>query len=1187
LPGATLRSRDDCAILGFRVCRWRRRGSPFLFIETLGETSLLNQDWLEQLEEVEYLEGLHDSSAGFIFSQLFQKTPGPFLWLCLNNRQAERLAESLRYFLPAKLSDSVLVLPGSEANPYRGLSPHPEISEKRAVGLWRLLEGFDGFCITTLHSAVARLISPQRFLSECVELEVGSFTPMSHLLTRLRELGYVREDPVTGLGEYSWRGGIVDVYSPSAEHPVRIEFFGDEVESIRAFDPGTQRSIALVPGCSIVPMREILVTARDVSDWHEKAPDYWNEVRFAQALQEKMEFTENLELFNGFEYLLPLVLETQHGLADYLDFSPKERPLRVVFQGPSDFWKEFLRLENAAQRDHLERQAGGELTLPPDRLFFSKAELEEWISRHKSYQLEELWTEPVQPHRFDFTSERKYQGRLQELLQDVVKWRAAGERVVLTMQSRGMAERVVDIFREYETTVPFEEGGFAEAVSHPLSVTHGKLSEGFHSPSLRLHVLSQDNVFEQTADKPSARQAGPQREVTATFLSDFRDLKEGDYVVHVEHGIGVFRGLKRIGVGDDVREFVELRYKDDAKLYVPIDRLGQIQKFSSAGESRPQVDRLGGVSWERTKSRIKKSMRDLAEDLLKLYARREMAQGHGFSSGDMLMKEFEDAFEFEETPDQAGAIRDVRSDMEAKRPMDRLVCGDVGYGKTEVAMRAAFKCVSDNKQVAVLAPTTVLAFQHYNTFRTRFQAFPVLIEMVSRFKTKQEQAEILQRTEQGTVDILIGTHRLLSKDVKFRDLGLLVIDEEQRFGVAQKERLKQLKTKVDVLTLSATPIPRTLNMSLIGLRDLSIIETPPKDRLSIQTVVVKFSRNIIRSAIDLELKRQGQAFFLHNSIDTIYSIANMVQETVPEARVAVAHGQMRERLLEEVMLDFLDYKYDVLVSTTIIENGLDIPRANTLIVNQADRFGLAQLYQLRGRVGRSSRRAYAFLLIASEETLTNDARKRLAAIKEFSDLGAGFRIAALDLEIRGTGNLLGGEQHGHINAVGLELYMKLLEETIRELKGEDVPPEILPALDLHCDIQIPEHYIADSNLRLWLYKRISSLRDRKNLEELKEETVDRFGKYPRSVSNLFEYAHLKLRAQQMRIISLDRKGNKIFLKFRDDTPVSPQRLMDMMGRGRSISFLPEGVVAVIIPSASPTQIFEELHTILDDLAVLE
>ena len=679
-----------------------------------------------------------------------------------------------------------------------------------------------------------------------------------------------------------------------------------------------------------------------------------------------------------------------------------------------------------------------------------------------------------------------------------------------------------------------------------------------------------------------------QREAGATFLSDFRDLKPGDYVVHVDHGIGKFRGLKRIGVGESQSEFVELVYREEAKLYVPVDRLDLIQKFTGAsGEAAPSLERLGGTSWEKTKGRVRKSMRVLAEDLLKLYARREMAEGYAFSPDDPLVKEFDQAFEFEETPDQAAAIVDVKRDMQSPRPMDRLVCGDVGYGKTEVAMRAAFKAISDSKQVAVLAPTTVLSFQHFNTFRRRFQGFPVRVEMISRFRSKQEIAEVLQNTGLGMVDILIGTHRLLSKDVTFRDLGLVVIDEEQRFGVAQKERLKQLKTKVDVLALSATPIPRTLNMSLIGLRDLSIIETPPKDRLSIQTVVVKFSRNIIRSAIDLELKRQGQVLFLHNTIETIYSIATLVQEIIPEARVGVAHGQMREHQLEEAMLDFVNYKYDVLVCTTIIENGLDIPRANTLIVNQADRFGLAQLYQLRGRVGRSNRRAYAYLLVPSEEILTTDARKRLSAIKEFSDLGAGFRIAALDLEIRGAGNLLGGEQHGHINAIGFDLYMKLLDQTIRELKGEPILEDVQTTIDLGFDIQIPEHYIPDSNLRLWLYKKVSAIRDERRLVSLREEITDRFGKYPRSVSNLLEYAALRGKCQDLRIVSLDRRSSRILIRFREDTPLPPHQLVGFIHREPRLSMTPDGVLSVDIASVRPADIFAVLNDVFHELAMLK
>ncbi|MCH6570783.1 MAG: transcription-repair coupling factor, partial [Acidobacteria bacterium] len=638
---------------------------------------------------------------------------------------------------------------------------------------------------------------------------------------------------------------------------------------------------------------------------------------------------------------------------------------------------------------------------------------------------------------------------------------------------------------------------------------------------------------------------------------------------------------------EELKEFVVLSYRNSAKLYVPIDRLGLIQKYSGAGGTAPKIDRLGGVSWEKTKRRIKKSMRDLAEDLLKLYARREMEKGYAFSTDDSLSKEFEEAFEYEETPDQLAAIQNVKQDMEQERPMDRLICGDVGYGKTEVAMRAAFKAVNDSKQVAVLAPTTVLAFQHYNTFRERCQGFPVSIEMLSRFKSRAEQADTLRRTSLGLVDVLIGTHRLLSKDVHFKDLGLIVVDEEQRFGVAQKERLKQLRTKVDVLALSATPIPRSLNMSLIGLRDLSIIETPPRDRLAIQTVVVKFSRSIIRSAIDLELKREGQVFFVHNSVETIYSIATMIQEIMPEARVAVAHGQMREGQLQKVMIDFLNYRYDVLVATTIIENGLDISRANTLIVDRSDRFGLAQLYQLRGRVGRSSRRAYAYLMIPSQDFLSQDASKRLAAIKEFSELGSGFRIAAMDLEIRGAGNLLGSDQHGHMDVVGFELYTKLLEQTIRELRGEEVREEVQTNIDLRMDIQIPEHYIDDSNLRLWLYKRVSSAPDPSALESLKEEVVDRFGKYPNSVSNLFGYASLRLRAEQLKILSLERKGSRVFLKLREDTPISREHVIDLVSRNGRLGLTPEGTMSAEISSTLPDEVFQNIHALLDEVAVLE
>ncbi len=557
-------------------------------------------------------------------------------------------------------------------------------------------------------------------------------------------------------------------------------------------------------------------------------------------------------------------------------------------------------------------------------------------------------------------------------------------------------------------------------------------------------------AFRSTPNPTSSRRSGARPNggapPTKAFLSDLRDLKIGDLVVHVDHGIGTFVGLKQIGVGEAMQEFLELRYAGEDKLFVPVERLDLVQKFT--GATRPPVDRLGGASWDRAKSKVKKAMRDMAEELLKLYAARKTVQGHAFSPDSHWQQEFEDAFEYELTPDQKSAVIDIKRDMESPTPMDRLLCGDVGYGKTEVAMRAAFKAVMDGKQVAVLAPTTVLAFQHQKTLRERFAGFPVRIDMVSRFRSKAEQAESLSDLAAGKVDIIVGTHRLLSKDVQFRDLGLLVVDEEQRFGVAHKEKIKQLRRKVDVLTMTATPIPRTLNMSLVGIRDMSVIETPPKDRLSIQTNVVKFDQEIIRRAVRSELERGGQVYFVHNRVESIFSIGNLVQRLVPEARVVIGHGQMNEEALERAMLDFVGRKFDILVATTIVENGLDIPNANTIIINRADRYGLSQLYQLRGRVGRSDRPAYAFLLIPPEDNLSPVAKKRLAAIRDFSDLGSGFRVAALDLEIRGAGNMLGGEQSGHIEAIGFEMYMKLLEETVRELKGEELEDDLRATVNL-------------------------------------------------------------------------------------------------------------------------------------------
>src|SRR3954467_7749491 len=584
-------------------------------------------------------------------------------------------------------------------------------------------------------------------------------------------------------------------------------------------------------------------------------------------------------------------------------------------------------------------------------------------------------------------------------------------------------------------------------------------------------------------------------------MSDFRDLAVGDYVVHVEHGIGQYQGLREIDQEGAKAEFMVLEYAEGAKLYVPLTRLDLIQKYRSAEGAKPVLSRLGTAAWQKTKARVKKAMKDMADELLKLYAARKTAEGHKFPPDTEWQKEFEDAFEFQETEDQDAAIADIKADMQSQQPMDRLLCGDVGYGKTEVAMRAAFKAVSDGKQVAVLAPTTVLAFQHFETFKERFKQFPITIEMISRFRSPKQQKEIVEKVEQGKVDVLIGTHRLLSKDLKFQDLGLLIVDEEQRFGVRHKERLKQMKKEVDVLTMSATPIPRTLHMAVVGLRDMSVIETPPKDRMAIQTVVAAFDEKLIKSSIEQEIERGGQVYFVHNRVDSIYEIAQKIQELVPKARVLVGHGQMSETELESVMLSFIRHEADVLVATTIIENGLDIPLCNTILINRADRHGLSELYQLRGRVGRSNRRAYAYLLIPAEQELTPIARRRLAALKEFSDLGAGFKIAALDLELRGAGNLLGGEQSGHIESVGFELYTSMLEQAVREMKGE-AEPQPQAQLNLGLNVRIPADYITEENQRLRMYKRIAGVETERQLADVEAELKDRYGEPPVPVRQL-------------------------------------------------------------------------------------
>lgn len=793
----------------------------------------------------------------------------------------------------------------------------------------------------------------------------------------------------------------------------------------------------------------------------------------------------------------------------------------------------------------------------------------------------------------------RYHGRLPDLARDVMQRHANNQGTTMfVMPSHGVAERVTEILRDYEVNARLTSFGEAsESSSFDAVVTFGKLSGGFELPAARLVVHVEGDLFDEAAEPALERRATAvkrekkRRARAAAFLSDFRDLRVGDYVVHIDHGISRFGGLVTLDLGPAESaaataitkprsEFMLLYYAEESKLYVPVERLDLVQRYSSAEGAQPALDRLGGLGWLKTKAKAKRAMRDMADELLRLYAERKLVSGHAFPGDSPWQREFEQGFEYTLTTDQETAIEDVKNDMQTPTPMDRLLCGDVGYGKTEVAMRAAFKAVMDGKQAAVLTPTTVLAYQHFDTFRQRFAPFPVKIELLSRFRSSKEQKDVVKRVESGEVDVVIGTHRMLSKDVSFKDLGLVVVDEEQRFGVAHKERLKQLKKRVDVLTLSATPIPRTLNMSLSGLRDMSLIETPPSDRLAIQTQVVQSSDAVIKSAIDLELARGGQVFFIHNRVESIETIAALVQRLVPNCRIAVAHGQMNEKAMEAIMLDFIAYKYDVLVATTIIENGIDIPRANTMIINRADNYGLSQLYQLRGRVGRSNRRAYAYLLIPAEQELTAIARRRLSAIREFSDLGAGFRIAALDLELRGAGNMLGGQQSGHMDALGFDLYTQMLERTVAELRGEQVEDETSVTINLGVDVAIPEGYISDMGQRLRAYKRVSSARDEESLAAIRAETEDRYGRIPESVEALFDYARLRQAAELVGVISIDRTREGIAIKLSEKARVAPENLMELIRVREGANFAPTGVLRLELNEEEKAEVLAVARRVL-------
>jgi transcription-repair coupling factor (superfamily II helicase) len=1150
------------------------------------------------------VSGLTNTARSVYIPLFVRAARQPVIVVVADNKAAEALEPMLRAGceLTGTVDPAQVVrLPAHDVLPFENLSPHPDVQEQRAAALWKLATGAVSILIAPVESAALRLFDRDYYAGLALTLKRGEEVDVEVLTGHLASVGYTQMDLVEMPGQFTRRGGILDVYSPESDRPVRIEFFGDEIETIRKFDPETQRSQSGLDEAQLLPLTETPVTEHLLAAVHGRLNRQRVELEGAeQDSDENQEMAAELaaaggvSVFPGWEFFSSVAGADK----SLLTLVPK---CALFVEEPAMVRNQIDRWWNKVEQRH-ERSGIGSLIRPED-IYLRPEVLQAQLDTHMGLDLDQLGVVDLLDEdntlgeiELNTRPTLRFHGSIPALTEQLRTLMSAETRTVLAAPHQGDVERLATVLREYQ--IPYRIGSRnphpGEAMLDEASYLAGDLrvpvivrspvAAGVSFLDSNL-ILFGANDLSDEADV--AARPEPRRSKTAAFVSDFRDLAVGDYVVHVEHGIAQYQGLKEIVQDGLSVEFMILEFAEAAKLYVPLTRLDLIQKYRStdAGPA-PVLNRLGSQQWTKTKARVRKAMQDMTGELLKLYAERTTAQGTSFSKDNEFQREFEDSFDYTETDDQLSAIRAIKYDMESTTPMDRLLCGDVGYGKTEVAMRAAFKAVQDGKQVAVLTPTTILSFQHFETFKKRFSQFPINVEMISRFRTPKEQKTIVERVEMGKIDILIGTHRLLSKDIKFQDLGLLVVDEEQRFGVRHKERLKQMRKEIDVLAMSATPIPRTLHMSLVGLRDMSVIETPPKDRMAIQTVVAKFDEKIIRSAVEVELERGGQVYFVHNRVESIYEIAARIQELVPAARVAVGHGQMGETELERVMLAFMRHEYDVLVATTIIENGLDIPLANTMLINRADRHGLSELYQLRGRVGRSNRRAYAYLLIPPEQELTEIARRRLAALKEFSDLGAGFKIAALDLELRGAGNMLGGEQSGHIEAVGFELYTSMLEAAVKEMKGETSEERPATQLNLGIALRIDESYVPEENQRLRLYKKIAGAASEAAVAEVRAEMEDRYGAPPDATVYLLEASLIRLECERIGIAQVDRKRAELHIRFTENAAVDPQHLMKMVARNakRGAQFTPQGLLKYPLAATRSDEILLEIHELIGNLA---
>jgi transcription-repair coupling factor (superfamily II helicase) len=1101
--------------------------------------------------------GLNGSSDAWFAAELLARNRRDEYLLVVASSQAEaqRFYRALSFF-HGRQAD-ILFFPHWETEPYAPLSPHPEIEATRLATLASLSSGRGKAIITTVKALQQKVLPRKIFDSLQLKLEVGKDIPRDALLQGLSALGYQRVTLVEDRGSFAVRGDLVDLFPPMLEQPVRLVFFGDELEELRSFDPASQRSLDRhMLRLELAPAREMILAGSHLETFTRRFKERCDELEIPRGQREVIldEVREGL-LGPGRENLLPLNYEGLDTLFAYLNrFS-------WLLLDPSAITSAADEFAEAIQCGEERARHNGEPFVPAGTFYLDSRELETRLNQGpridltslQVFRLEEehpVYRVPVTGNS-DLRPDRvEHDGSLAPLVKRLRCWLDDDWRILVVCHQQGQAKRLLDLLAPSELPVAWvPELVPGREFPVGLTVTTGTLDCGFRHAEGKRVVICDDEIFgPRTHRKVRRRQQ--------VFESSLADLKIQDLVVHADYGIGRYLGLVHLQTGAVEGDFLHLEYAGEDRLYLPVERIEKVQKYMADG-SAPRLDKMGSGAWEKAKLRARAAIEELSRDLLQIQARRQMAKGFSYSPPDRLFREFEAAFPHEETPDQLEAIEAVLDDMTSERPVDRLICGDVGYGKTEVAIRAAFKAVLDSRQVAVLVPTTVLARQHLETFRQRFADYPVVVEMLSRFRTPAEQKRILARTAAGQVDILIGTHRLLQRDLRFKDLGLIVVDEEQRFGVTHKERLKKMRAEVDVLTLTATPIPRTLHLSLAGLRELSIIDTPPVDRQAIRTYVTRFDNDLIRDAILRELRRGGQVYFVHNRVQSIDAMANFLKQLVPQAKIGVGHGQMPEKALEKVMLDFIEGQTNLLVCTTIIENGIDISTANTMIVNRADCFGLAQLYQLRGRVGRSHQRAYAYLMIPGEGLLTRDARERLKVLQEQSELGAGFRIARHDLELRGAGDLLGARQAGQVAAIGFEMYTELLEETIRELQGQSREDRIDPEIRLGLSAFLPENYVADPNQRLVLYRKLASAHDDAEIYQIEDELRDRYGKLPAAAELLLDVMTLRVLMKQLRVELAEFDGHNLVFTFPADTKVAPEHILALLEDSKKYRFSPD------------------------------